>query len=358
MKTYNNTKVIIGLSGGVDSAVSAYLLKKQGYEVSAAYIQCWKEPGCRADQDRKDALKVALILGIPFQVLDFSREYKEKVLQYFYQEYKAGRTPNPDILCNSVIKFGLFYDWAIKSGFDYISTGHYAKIIDGCLAVPKDKKKDQTYFLYQILPDRLKHVLFPLGDYLKSEVRKIARENKLTIAEKPDSMGICFVGDINVPQFLKQEFGIKKGEVQLSDGTVIGEHDGHWLFTIGKRGKWKRINKIQNTKFKNDQLPKLYVIAIKPKENVVVVGERKQAERQEFNINNLILKDKNSLSNVFVRIRNTGELLSAKITLLDKDIWQVRLTKPEFGVSPGQSAVIYKKVKGNEYIILGGGIIQ
>jgi len=357
MNTYNKIKVIIGLSGGVDSAVAACLLKKQNYDLSAVFLQCWKEPGCRANQDREDALKVALALNIPFQVLDFSKEYKEKVLNYFYNEYQSGNTPNPDILCNSVIKFGLFYEWAIKQGFNYIATGHYAKIIDGHLAIPKDVKKDQTYFLYQIPQDRLKHVIFPLNDYLKSEVREIAQKQKLTVANKPDSMGICFVGDIDVPSFLKQKFGVKKGLVQLSGGEVIGEHDGYYLFTIGKRGQWRRKRKINDSKLKNDQLPKLYVIDIRPKENIVVVGEREEAEKKKFNIKNLLLNPK-EVENVYIRIRNTGSLIPAKLIQQKKNIFQANLEKAEFGVSKGQSAVIYKKLGNSDnFIILGGGEI-
>jgi len=362
-----NKKVLIGLSGGVDSAVSAYLLKQQGYDVYAVYLTCWKEPGCRADLDRADAMKVALELNLPFQVLDFRKEYKERVMDYFYREYKEGRTPNPDVLCNSVIKFGLFYDWALKEGYSLIATGHYARIARSenaeVLVTPEDLGKDQTYFIYRIKKSQLPHLLFPLGDLLKSEVRSIARQQKLVVAEKDDSMGICFVGDVNVREMLRQKYGTHKGEVQLSGSTVVGEHDGYWFFTIGLRGGWRRKEKLSTGRFKNDELPKLYVVDIKKDENVVVVGEREEAMKTEFEISNVhwIEKVDDGDTQVFVKIRNTGDFLPARLSKTTGG-YCVRLEKPEFGISPGQSCVLYKKrdvqTETPSYIVLGGGVIQ
>src|SRR3990167_522230 len=213
-------KIAIGLSGGVDSAVAAYLLKRQGYEVVGVFLYCWppqsefrnqnsdisgvekeklrtewiKKNGCRADEDERMALKTALELGIKFVKLDFSEEYNRRVVGYFYREYEAGRTPNPDVLCNSEIKFGLFLQWALENGFDHVATGHYAKLSDSRLMIPKDKHKDQTYFLWKLTAKELKHVLFPLADLMKTEVRKIAKKAGLSVADRPDSQGICFVG--------------------------------------------------------------------------------------------------------------------------------------------------------------------
>jgi tRNA-specific 2-thiouridylase len=360
----SNKKVILGLSGGVDSAVSAVLLKGQGYDVHAVYLTCWKQPGCRADLDRADAMKVALQLNLPFQVLDFRKEYKEQVMDYFYREYKEGRTPNPDVLCNSIIKFGLFYNWALKEGYKLIASGHYAKIFDEHLVTPKDRTKDQTYFLYRLRKDQLLHILFPLGNYLKTEVRELARKHKLVVADKDDSMGICFVGDVNVREMLRQKYGIKKGEVQLSDGTVVGEHGGYWLFTIGFRGGWRRKGRLPTGRFKNDELPKLYVTDIKKEENVVVVGEREEAMKTEFEISNVhwIEKVNGEDSQVFVKVRNTGDFLSATLSKTTGGGYSMQLKKPEFGISPGQSCVLYKKSKEQAeiplYVVLGGGVIR
>src|SRR5258708_33011389 len=215
-------KVAFGMSGGVDSSLSLSLLKEQGYDVTGVFLECWRAPGCRAEEDRKDALAVALQLEIPFKVLDFKDAYKERVVEYFFREYEAGRTPNPDVLCNKEIKFGLFYDWAIKEGFDYVATGHYAQSIDGKLTQSKDAWKDQTYFLYRLRAEQLPHVLFPIVHLTKQEVRILAKEKNIPVASKPDSQGICFIGDINVHNFLKERLGERPGDVVDTRGRKIG----------------------------------------------------------------------------------------------------------------------------------------
>src|SRR3990167_4435187 len=199
-------KVAVGLSGGVDSSVSAYLLKKQGYEVTGVYMQCWdsKADGCRAEEDRADAVKVASRIEIPFLTLDFRAEYKQKVIEYFYKSYEEGLTPNPDILCNKEIKFGLFMDWAIKEGFDFVATGHYARIKNNTLMRGVDNTKDQSYFLYLLNKEQLKKIIFPLGEMRKIEVRKIAKKVGLQNFNKPDSMGICFIGEVDIKEQLKK----------------------------------------------------------------------------------------------------------------------------------------------------------
>lgn len=395
----NKKRVAIGLSGGVDSAVAAYLLKKQGYEVTGVYINCWKEPGCRSEGDRLDAVKTAFELGISFESLDFRKEYREKVFEYFLQEYGEGRTPNPDVLCNSVIKFGLFYEWAIKEGYDFVATGHYARIgeVDPSLSdlshqirhtrddkfdlkslsnlsskknkyglwIGRDLKKDQSYFLYKLKQEQLGHIIFPVGDLLKAEVRKIAKKVKLSVADKKDSMGICFVGDINVREFLLDKYGVKKGKVVLADGTIIGEHDGYFLFNIGHRGGWKRKSKIQNAKFRNNDLPKLYVSQIKKEQNEIVVGEKEDCLRDEFCLCEIYKIDGQDFENEFegyIKIRNTGDFLEAKFEKKEDRI-EVKLKEKVFGVSKGQSGVIYQeaRIKGQEeqgFEVLGGGIIE
>ena len=182
-------KIALGMSGGVDSSLCAHLLREQGHEVTGVFLECWRSPGCRAEEDRADALKVALSLNLPFKVLDFKHTYHDKIVEYFFREYEAGRTPNPDVLCNKEIKFGLFYDWAMKQGFDAIATGHYAKTNQvGELLIPADKHKDQTYFLYLVTANQLQHIVFPLADLTKSAVRTLAKERGLHVATKPDSV--------------------------------------------------------------------------------------------------------------------------------------------------------------------------
>ncbi len=230
-------KVFVGMSGGVDSSVAVALLKDQGYDVHGVFMQGWQNPHfeCTWKEDRQDAARVAGILDIPFRVLDFSREYYEKVVAYLIAEYKAGRTPNPDVMCNKEIKFGLFYDWARANGADFISTGHYIRRDDDSLLVAKDANKDQTYFLWTLTPEIIAHSLFPVGEYTKPEVRKIAEKYNLPTASKKDSQGICFVGKGSIADFLREHIKTTRGGIHTTDGQKIGEHDGLELFTIGQR---------------------------------------------------------------------------------------------------------------------------
>lgn len=362
-------RVAVGISGGVDSAVSALLLKKAGYEVVGVHLYCWppqseiekdgvtreewiKKNGCRADDDRQMALKTALELGIPFKVLDFSEEYNERVIKYFYAEYEAGRTPNPDVLCNSEIKFGLFLEWAMKNGFDCIATGHYAKLENGKLIIPKDKHKDQTYFLWKLTMKELARVLFPLGDYLKSEVRDMAKKAKLSVAERKDSQGICFVGNVEVREFLARRLEKKTGKVLDINGVEIGEHNGVWFYTIGQRGGWKLNPKNQSkltTKSKDgDMIPVYYVVSKNALRNELVVGEASDAMVNSFEI-----EDVNFLGRMesvkYVRIRHGGELIPVEV-----DNNKVRISKQVRGIASGQSAVFYSE-KGE---CVGGGVIS
>ena len=204
-------KVAVGLSGGVDSSVAALLLKEQGYQVTGVYLQCWDEKadGCSAHEDRSYAVQLAASLDIKFIHLDFKDHYKDTVMKYFYDEYRSGRTPNPDVLCNKEIKFGLFFDWAMSKGFDHVATGHYARVRkEGdryFLLTGEDISKDQSYFLYSLDQDHLSKILFPIGGMKKDEVRKLARQNHLPTAERPDSTGICFIGEIDVRMFLQKQ---------------------------------------------------------------------------------------------------------------------------------------------------------
>lgn len=244
-------KVVIGMSGGVDSSVAAILLKKQGYEVIGLFMRNWDSlvnndilgnPDlqtndiCPQEQDYNDALKVCEKLEIPLYRVDFVKEYWDYVFTYFLDELKKGRTPNPDIMCNKYIKFDMFVKEAKKLGADYIATGHYARIKDGRLLRGKDSNKDQTYFLSQLSKEQLKNVLFPIGDIEKPEVRKIAEEYGLITAKKKDSTGICFIGERNFTHFLENYLPNQPGDIlEIETGKKIGEHIGLMYYTIGQR---------------------------------------------------------------------------------------------------------------------------
>ncbi len=334
------------MSGGVDSSLAAVLLKERGYDVTGVYLECWRAPGCRAQEDRKDALDVALKLGIPFRVLDFKEAYKEKVVEYFFREYEVGRTPNPDVLCNKEIKFGLFYDWAMENGFDYVATGHYAQILDNQLVSSKDTWKDQTYFLYRLRSDQLPNILFPVGHLTKKQVRKIAQEKDLLVAKKPDSQGICFIGEINVHNFLKERLGERPGEVVDTKGNVIGQHRGLWFYTIGQRHGFEvRVN--------NTSIPPFYVIAKDSKKNRLVVGFGAETYRHSFEVEDLHwIQGNTHLSSPFVRIRHTGKLIPCQVEKISNTKIKVILDEPVAGIAAGQSAVFYEK-----NVCMGGGVI-
>ena len=232
--------VYVGMSGGVDSSVSALLLKEQGYNVVGVYMKNWSRdlPGmkCPWAEDLADAKRVAVKLGIDFKVFDFEKEYHDKVVDYMLAEFKAGRTPNPDIMCNQEIKFKLFYEVSMEQGADFIATGHYARVKDGKLLRAADENKDQTYFLYRISEEALSHTLFPIGDMLKPDVKKLAAEKGLHNAYRKESMGVCFVGDVGMDDFLKEYFPVTPGDIiDAETGEKLGVHEGAVFYTIGQR---------------------------------------------------------------------------------------------------------------------------
>lgn len=366
MKTLKNTthhqnkKIALGMSGGVDSSVCAVLLKEQGYDVTGVFLECWRAPGCRVEEDRKDALGVALQLEIPFLVLDFKQQYRDRVVEYFFAEYAKGRTPNPDVMCNKEIKFGLFYDWAMAKGFDAVATGHYARIGtlgDGetrTLLCGIDEKKDQSYFLYLLREEQLKHILFPIGDLKKTEVRKLADQYHLSVAKKPDSQGICFIGNINVHAFLKERLGENLGEVVNTHEQVIGEHRGLWFYTIGQRHGFTLKGKIrsENSAWKH-VIPPFYVVSKDVEHNRLIVGFGKETYTNSFSVENLhwILKEPTK-KELCVRIRHGGTLLPATVAIGHNNHWNIHLTDEVRGIAEGQSVVFY-----DEEVCLGGGVI-
>lgn len=235
-----NKTVFVGMSGGVDSSLTAALLLEQGYNVVGVYMKNWTQdiPGfeCPWKEDYQDAKRVAVRLGIDFRVFDFEKQYKQKVVDYMIDEYKAGRTPNPDIMCNQEVKFKLFLTLSLQNGADMIATGHYARTKDGKLLKAKDNNKDQTYFLYRVTNKALKKTLFPIGEFkTKEEVRREAKKRGLDTAEKKDSQGICFVGKVGIREFLSQYIDATPGEIKDQNGVKLGEHDGAIFYTIGQR---------------------------------------------------------------------------------------------------------------------------
>lgn len=362
-------RVIVGLSGGVDSAVSAYLLKKQGYDVIGVFMKNWDSqlnndvlgnpdndaPYCPQEEDFKDAKKVADTLGIEIHRVDFIKEYWDHVFTYFIDEYKKGRTPNPDILCNKHIKFKAFLDYAKTLGADYIATGHYARVehqSDGESIMLKglDHNKDQTYFLCQLSQEQLKTTLFPLGELEKPEVRKIAHEINLPVADKKDSTGICFIGERDFREFLKNYIPAKDGQmIDIETGKAVGTHQGIMYYTIGQR-KGLNIGGPGEAWF---------VVGKNYDENVLYVC---QSDQNKWLLSTgALIHDVNWISNT----KPVGKLeCQAKfryrqpdnpvvIEFIDDTTLQVEFLKPIKAVTPGQAAVFYL---GD--VCLGGGTID
>ena len=332
-------KVFVAMSGGVDSSVAAFLLREQGYEVVGAHMTCWE--GCDSNEDRRDAMRVAGKLGIPFHVLDFKKDYKEKVFNYMVREYGAGRTPNPDVMCNSEIKFGIFLERAREMGADYIATGHYVRKVGENLSEAKDKNKDQSYFLWRLNSEQISHSLFPIGESLKSEVRDIAKNAGLITADKKDSQGLCFVGKVDFQEFMRELLPKKEGDIINSSGRVLGKHDGAYFFTPGQR------HGIKLGGFKEP----LYVAETDSISNTVTVA---QGVGEEILYRSEIYISESNLSTelpekIFARIRYRQPL---QICRIENSL--VIFETPQKGVAPGQSAVFYSE----EGRMLGGGIIE
>lgn len=344
-------KVFVGMSGGVDSSVVAALLVEQGHQVTGVYMKNWSQdmPGLRCPwaEDVADAKRVAVGLGIDFQVFDFENEYREKVVDAMVAEYQAGRTPNPDVMCNQEIKFKLFLEASLERGAEMIATGHYAQTRDGKLFRAVDADKDQTYFLYRVSSDALAKTLFPLGALSKPKVRQIAKDKGLWTADKPESMGICFVGQVGIKDFLSQYLSFETGDIidQETDER-IGKHDGAVLYTIGQR---HGLNV-------GGGLP-YYVVGKDVPKNIVYVS--KNLDNQAIWSERLTLTDMHWISGppitddvLQVRLRHRGELLDVNELGVTGDDAEITLKSPQRAVAIGQSAVIYRDQE-----VLGGGII-
>ena len=362
MKSPPQTKMIVGLSGGVDSAVTAFLLKEQGYAVAGCYMQNWmaekEDPFCSAEKDLSDAKKICDQLQIPFHLVNFSKEYWDTVFQYCLDEFVAGRTPNPDIWCNQFIKFDVFLKHALQLGADYLATGHYAKIQksvtdphDFQLYKARDLNKDQTYFLYTLNQEKLSHVLFPLSELTKPEVRTIAKKAGLLNAEKKDSTGICFIGERKFKTFLQDFILAKPGNITSLDGKIIGKHDGLMFYTLGQR---KGLN-IGGQK--NADESAWYVISKNNSQNELIVAQGH--DHPLLFSSELICEQLNWISgqaphgeqcSAKTRYRQNDQ--SCQIKSIDQERVHVQFDQPQRAITPGQSIVFY-----DGDICLGGGII-
>jgi tRNA-specific 2-thiouridylase len=344
------------MSGGVDSSVTAALLKEQGYDVTGVYMKNWSQdlPGfaCPWKQDYQDAKRVAVQLGIPFKMYDFETEYRQRVVDYMVAEYQAGRTPNPDVMCNQEIKFKMFLETALEDGADLIATGHYACVQNGQLLTAANADKDQTYFLYRVSEDALKHSLMPIGDFTtKADVRAKAAKLGLATAAKKDSQGICFVGKVGIKDFLLHELGAQPHGVIIDQhGATVGEHDGAIFYTIGQR----------HGLHVGGGLP-FYVTGKDMASNVVYVTTDLQDAnlwRQELTVTDLhwINQAPEPSKNYQVRTRYRAELVPCQVTLDDDSqkagTAKIILDEEVRAITPGQSAVLYD---GNR--VLGGGIV-
>ncbi len=359
MKSQDKTqKIFVGMSGGVDSSTTAAMLKKQGYNVSGVFIRGWYPTGipCTWREDRRDAMRVCAMLDIPFYTFDFSKEYKKHIIDYMIAEYKEGRTPNPDIMCNKHIKFDLFLKKAREIGADKIATGHYVKIVSvggptsNRLELAEDKSKDQSYFLWTLGQEQLKHCLFPLGDYQKTEVRDMAKKFGLPVAEKKDSQGLCFVGEFNMEEFLKNYIKPKPGKIFDDKGNQIGEHRGVQYYTIGQRHGFGLSGK---------EAP-MYIVEKNIKKNILVVspmsdiGEYLKKKAEIKDINWTLGETPDLLKNYLARIRYRQPLQKCRIHRHPMSMQiKVVFEEGQVGVASGQSLVIYE---GDT--MLGGGTIK
>ena len=350
--------VVVGMSGGVDSSVSAYLLKKQGYNVIGLFMKNWQsEPGevCTSEIDFKDASAVCDILDIPLHKANFSDEYWDRVFKQFLLEHEKGRTPNPDILCNREIKFKSFYEYALKIGADFIATGHYARVVhkDGVASLyrSKDINKDQTYFLHEVSSKEFAKTIFPLSDLYKNEVRDIAKELDLDNYSKKDSVGICFVGEKNLRDFLNRFIKFEKGNILNADNEIIGQHNGSVLYTIGQR-QGLGIGGIKDT----DELP-WYVYGKNISKNEIYVCQgvdNKLLYSQNITLDKIHWINKiHTFKNLecLVQIRHRHKPVKCRIEA--KGNFNVEFEEEIRGVAPGQSAVFY-----NDDLCLGGGVIE
>lgn len=343
--------VYVGMSGGVDSSVSATLLKQQGYFVVGVYMKNWTQDvagvACPWRQDLADARAAAATIDIPFKVFDFQAEYRAHVVDVMVAEYAAGRTPNPDVLCNQEIKFNLFFKAAMADGADAIATGHYAGTNDGQLLRARDDAKDQTYFLYRVSSDALAKSIFPLAGLTKPEVRALAEEFGLPTAKKPDSQGICFVGEVGLKQFLRQYLDAQPGPVVDASGRTVGTHEGAMFYTHGQR-HGLGIGGGQPYYVTHKDIATNTVFVTTNPSDPDLAARQVTIEQIHW-----IGAEPISGKTYQARLRHRGELIDCTLAPAEIDTQAITLSHAERAVTPGQSVVIY-----DGDIVLGGGIVR
>lgn len=356
--TKKSSRVLVAMSGGVDSSVAAALLVEQGYVVTGAFMKQWSDTQdisgvCSWKQDRRDALRVAAALDIPLLTLDFEKEYKAWVMEYMFAEYTAGRTPNPDVMCNKFIKFGSWLQKARELGFEYLATGHYASVTSDKhhpvryhLMQSRDDNKDQTYFLHQLSQEQLAHTLFPIGEYTKEQVRAMAQRYSLPTAQREESMGICFVGEVPMKEFLEQRIPHSVGKIVMSTGEVVGTHDGLSFYTIGQRHGFNQ---------QGGDKP-LFVVAKRQEKNELVVGYEDDSLLYSSEIRVLDMhwisgQEPDLPLECLVRTRHRQALQAARVHVHNGQT-AVTFTTPQRAITPGQFVVMYTKDE-----CLGGGVI-
>ena len=353
--------IVVGLSGGVDSAVTALLLKREGHDVTGVFMNNWEEKDengvCTSERDFSDVRRVCDMIDIPYYSVNFAREYRERVFSQFLSEYRRGRTPNPDVLCNREIKWSVFLDFALKLGAEKLATGHFARLDqrDGRwrLLRAADENKDQTYFLYMIGQRALSHALFPVGGMTKAEVREIARREGLPVAEKKDSTGVCFIGERDFKAFLQQYLPAQPGEMRTPDGKVVGKHDGLMYYTLGQR---------RGLGLSGGDMRRWFVVGKDLKNNVLIVDQGDDSPL--LYTESALVEELTWISGVSplsaerplecrVRLRHRQPLQAATATLTENGLMKLAFETPQRAVTHGQSAVLYV---GDE--CLGGGNVQ
>lgn len=352
------TKVFVGVSGGVDSSVALALLQKDGYDVTGVFLKVWSPDFLQCDwkEERRSAMRVCATLGVPFMTLDCEKEYKQEVVDYMIHEYSIGRVPNPDVFCNKYVKFGIFLKKALDMGADFVATGHYARVGNREkkyeLSESTDENKDQSYFLYTLGQKELSHTLFPVGGMTKPEVRKLADKFGLPTATKKDSQGLCFIGKIDMKDFLSHYIKTKKGDVLNTKGEVVGTHDGAVFYAIGQRHGFDIIKK-------STEDPRFFVVSKDMNKNIITVASKEAENNEVYSTKKIFMKNIHFISSepefpkkTSVRIRYRQEKQNCLINKKENG-FEVLFDKSQHGVSVGQSAVFY-----DDEICIGGGIIE